>query len=116
MLQLPMSENHEQRYVIVGPDTYVGEGNDGGVATSTMSVLPTDGQLHAYSPAAGMLTVVSNQLIKSVVVYDMLGRVLLEHDMNLWNNEVTLPVPSGMCVVEAHLSNQTTLHQQAMVK
>lgn len=116
MLQLPMSENHEQRYVIVGPDTYVGEGNDGGVATSTMSVLPADGQLHAYSPAAGMLTVASNQLIKSVVVYDMLGRVLLEHDMNRWNNEVTLPVPSGMCVVEAYLSNQTTLHQQAMVK
>ena len=116
MLQLPMSENHEQRYVIVGPDTYVGEGNDGGVATSTMSVLPADAQLHAYSPAAGMLTVASNQLIKSVVVYDMLGRVLLEHDMNLWNNEVTLPVPSGMCVVEAYLSNQTTLHQQAMVK
>ena len=116
MLQLPMSENHEQRYVIVGPDTYVGEGNDGGVATSTMSALPADGQLYAYSHAAGMLTVASNQLIKSVVVYDMLGRVLLEHDMNLWNNEVTLPVPSGMCVVEAHLSNQTTLHQQAMVK
>jgi hypothetical protein len=117
VISVEMPLNHEQRYYIEGPDEYLGS-NEGGVATSTTNsaVSSAEHQLWAYSQESNSLTVCSSDIIQEVKIYDMVGHLLAHKSLDLFHSSVMLPVPVGVCVVEATLRNGTTLRTQTLVK
>ena len=121
VISVEMPQNHEQRYFIEGPDTYLGSGNTNGNGTST-SVHNTNGtsaSIHAYSQDKGQLTVTANQPIRELKVYSITGQ-LLSHPISTHNCQLSTvncqQLPTGVCIVEATLHNGTTLHTQAIVQ
>ena len=121
VISVEMPQNHERRYFIEGPDTYLGSGNTNGNGTST-SVHNTNGtsaSIHAYSQDKGQLTVTANQPIRELKVYSITGQLLSypisTHDCQL-STVNCQQLPTGVCIVEATLYNGTTLHTQAVVK
>ena len=121
VISVEMPQNHEQRYFIEGPDSYLGSGNSNGNGTSTAvdNTHATAASLHAYSQDKGQLTVVANQPIRELKVYSITGQLLSypisTHDCQL-STVNCQQLPTGVCIVEATLYNGTTLHTQAVVK
>ena len=120
VISVEMPQNHEQRYFIEGPDTYLGSGNTNGNGTSTSAhnTNATSASIHAYSQDKGQLTVTANQPIRELKVYSITGQ-LLSHPISTTScqlSTVNCQIPSGVCIVEATLYNGTTLHTQAVVK
>ena len=120
VISVEMPQNHEQRYFIEGPDTYLGSGNTNGNGTSTSvhNTNATSASIHAYSQDKGQLTVTANQPIRELKVYSITGQ-LLSHPISTTScqlSTVNCQIPSGVCIVEATLYNGTTLHTQAVVK
>ena len=62
------------------------------------------------------MLVTSDGLIQSVVVYDMLGRVVASKEQQLLSHEVRLNVPVGVCVVEAVMQNGMRQRERVIVK
>jgi uncharacterized MnhB-related membrane protein len=117
VLQVKMPANHEERYYVEGPDPY----NEGGdVTTSTTHPADGDGTngmlMYVYPEGNGKLLVTSDGLIQSVVVYDMLGRVIASKEQVLLAHEVALEVPVGVCVVEAVMQNGSRERVRTIVK
>jgi uncharacterized MnhB-related membrane protein len=117
VLQVKMPANHEERYYVEGPDPY----NEGGdVTTSTTHPIEDNGangvQMYVYPEGNGKLLVTSDGLIQSVVVYDMLGRVIVSKEQVLLAHEVALEVPVGVCVVEAVMQNGSRQRVRTIVK
>lgn len=116
VLELEMSLDHETRYFILGPD---GTTNDD-IATSTdRPVLPevdSPIQLWAYSVQSGQLQVNSNEIIKLVKVYDLTGRLMAQQALDLYGHSVTLSVPTGMCIVEATMRDNSKHYTQTLVR
>ena len=120
VISVEMPQNHEQRYFIEGPDTYLGSGNTNGNGTSTSvhNTNATSASIHAYSQDKGQLTVTANQPIRELKVYSITGQLLC-HPISTTScqlSTVNCQIPSGVCIVEATLYNGTTLHTQAVVK
>ena len=121
VISVEMPQNHEQRYFIEGPDTYLGSGNSNGNGTSTAvdNTHATAASLHAYSQDKGQLTVVANQPIRELKVYSITGQ-LLSYPISTHNCQLSTvncqQLPTGVCIVEATLHNGTTLHTQAIVQ
>ena len=120
VISVEMPQNHEQRYFIEGPDTYLGSGNTNGNGTSTSvhNTNATSASIHAYSLDKGQLTVTANQPIRELKVYSITGQLLC-HPISTTScqlSTVNCQIPSGVCIVEATLYNGTTLHTQAVVK
>ncbi len=117
IIQVEMPENHEERYYVEGPDPY----NDGGdVTTSTTHPIEDNGAnsvlLYVYPEGNGKLLVTSDGLIQSVVVYDMLGRVIASKEQVLLAHEMALDVPVGVCVVEAVMQDGSRQRVRTIVK
>ena len=117
VLQVERPRNHAERYYVEGPDPY----NEGGdVTTSTTHPIEDNGangvQMYVYPEGNGKLLVTSDGLIQSVVVYDMLGRVVASKEQQLLSHEVRLNVPVGVCVVEAVMQNGMRQRERVIVK
>ena len=120
VITVEMPQNHEQRYYIEGPDTYIGSNNDdnnGGVTSSTTQPSIMDEcQLSAYSPEVGVLVVNCNEIIRELKVYDMTGQLIAYKPLDLFHSSVNMSTPSGMCVVAATLRDGTTRYVPTLVK
>ena len=115
-LELDMPENYETRYFILGPDDTT---NDDISSSTDQPVLPqvdTPIQLWAYSAQSGQLQVNSNEIIKHVKVYDLTGRLVAQKALDLYGHSMTLSVPTGMCIVEATMRDNTKRRVQALVR
>ena len=116
VLELEMSLDHETRYFILGPDDTT---NDDISSSTDRPVLPqvdTPIQLWAYSAQSGQLQVNSNEIIKHVKVYDLTGRLVAQKALDLYGHSMTLSVPTGMCIVEATMRDNTKRRVQALVR
>ena len=115
-LELDMPENYETRYFILGPDDTT---NDDISSSTDRPVLPqvdTPIQLWAYSAQSGQLQVNSNEIIQQVKVYDLTGRLVAQQALDLYGHSMTLSVPTGMCIVEATLRDNSKHYTQTLVR
>ena len=115
-LELDMPENYETRYFILGPDDTT---NDDISSSTDRPVLPqvdTPIQLWAYSAQSGQLQVNSNEIIQQVKVYDLTGRLVAQQALDLYGHSMTLSVPTGMCIVEATMRDNTKHRVQTLVR
>ena len=115
-LELDMPENYETRYFILGPDDTT---NDGVSSSTDRPVLPqvdTPIQLWAYSAQSGQLQVNSNEIIQQVKVYDLTGRLVAQQALDLYGHSMTLSVPTGMCIVEATMRDNSKHYTQTLVR
>lgn len=115
-LEMDMPENHETRYFILGPDDTT---NDDISSSTDRPVLPqvdTPIQLWAYSAQSGQLQVNSNEIIKHVKVYDLTGRLVAQQALDLYGHSMTLSVPTGMCIVEATMRDNSKHYTQTLVR
>ena len=118
IISVEMPQNHEQRYYIEGPDLYQGS-TEGGVATSTTNPSANsqkEASFVAYSPSSSILNINCTHLIQEVVIYDLSGRTIAQQPLDLLHSSVSMPAPSGICVVKILLRDGTALYQQALVK
>ena len=114
-LELDMPENHETRYYITGPDRAT---NDDVTTSTTQPTVPQvdNNALWAYSSAKGELVVSSTDIIKEVRVYDLAGHLIAQEALSLWNSTVALSVPSGICIVEATMRDNSKHYTQTLVR
>ena len=114
-LELDMPDNHETRYYITGPDRTT---NDDVTTSTTQPTVPQvdNNALWAYSSAKGELVVSSTDIIKEVRVYDLAGHLIAQEALSLWNSTVALSVPSGICIVEATMRDNSKHYTQTLVR
>ena len=114
-LELDMPDNHETRYYITGPDRTT---NDDVTTSTTQPTVPQvdNNALWAYSSTKGELVVSSTDIIKEVRVYDLAGHLIAQEALPLWNSTVALSVPSGICIVEATMRDNSKHYTQALVR
>ena len=114
-LEMDMPTNHEVRYYIEGPDRTT---NDNVATSTTHPTVPQvdNNTLWAHSSAKGELVVSSTDIIKEVRVYDLAGHLIAQEALSLWNSTVALSVPSGMCIVEATMRDNSKHYTQTIVK
>ena len=113
IIERPAPQNHENRYYIVGPDrTSNGENTE----TAIPIIQPDDIQVWAYSEQAGEMTVCSNDIIQSVTVYDMTGRLIAHKALDLLYNQVSLPVGQGVHIAEVTLRDNSKHYTRTIVK
>lgn len=115
-LELEMPLNHETRYFILGPDDTTNEGVSSSTDQPVLPQVDSPVQLWAYSSQLGQLQVNSNEIIKQVKVYDLAGRLVAQQALDLYTHSMTLTVPTGMCIVEATMRDNTTHYTQAIVR
>ena len=113
IVSLPMPQNHENRYYIVGPDR-TSNGED--IVTDLPNVNQGDIHVWAYSEQAGNITVCSNDIIQSVTVYDITGRLVGHKTLDLLYNQVSLPVGQGVHIAEVTLRDNSKHYTRAIVK
>jgi hypothetical protein len=113
VLEVAMPQNHEARYYIDGPDTFVPGGD---IWSSTEDVKTSTNQVWAYSPSQGQLVVASNDIIKAVMVYDIAGRLIGYRELEMQYNSTTFDTPTGACIVKAVLRDNTEHYISALVK
>ena len=112
VLTLDMPFNHQARYYIVGPDrTSNGENTE----TAIPSVQDQENMVWAYSEQAGEMTVCSNDIIQSVTVYDIAGRLIAHKALDLLYNQVSLPVGQGVHIAEVTLRDNSKHYTRAIV-
>ena len=115
IVSLPMPQNHENRYFILGPDD---SSNGGIVSSTTQPTRPDEHAIHiwAYAPNQGELIVCSNDIIQEVKVYDVAGRLIAHQVPQLQYNTLTIPCPAGVCIVEATTRDRTQHYTRTIVK
>lgn len=112
VLTLDMPFNHQARYYIVGPDrTSNGENTE----TAIPSVQDQENMVWAYSEQAGEMTVCSNDIIQSVTVYDIAGRLIAHKALDLLYNQVSLPVGQGVHIAEVTLRDNSKHYTRTIV-
>ena len=113
IIERPAPQNHENRYYIVGPDrTSNGENTE----TAIPSVQDQENMVWAYSEQSGNITVCSNDIIQSVTVYDMTGRLIAHKALDLLYNQVSLPVGQGVHIAEVTLRDNSKHYTRTIVK
>lgn len=114
-LELDMPENHETRYYITGPDRAT---NDDVTTSTAQTTVPQvdNNALWAYSSTEGELVVSSTDIIKEIRVYDLAGHLIAHEALLLWNSTVALSVPSGICIVEATMRDNSKHYTQTLVR
>ena len=113
IVERPAPQNHENRYYIVGPDR-TSNGED--IVTDLPNVNQGDIQVWAYSEQEGNITVCSNDIIQSVTVYDIAGRLIAHKALDLLYNQVSLPVGQGVHIAEVTLRDNSKHYTRAIVK
>ncbi|MEE0920907.1 MAG: T9SS type A sorting domain-containing protein, partial [Paludibacteraceae bacterium] len=111
-LEMDMPLNHATRYFITGPD----QTTNSGVVTNTTNPNVAPLQVWAYSEQAGEITVRSNDIIQSVTVYDMTGRLIAHKALDLLYNQVSLPVGQGVHIAEVTLRDNSKHYTRTIVK
>ena len=113
IIERPAPQNHENRYYIVGPDrTSNGENTE----TAIPSVQDQENMVWAYSEQAGNITVCSNDIIQSVTIYDITGRLIAHKTLDLLYNQVSLPVGQGVHIAEVTLRDNSKHYTRTIVK
>ena len=113
IIERPLPQNHENRYYIVGPDrTSNGENTE----TAIPSVQDQENMVWAYSEQAGEMTVCSNDIIQSVTIYDITGRLIAHKALDLLYNQVSLPVGQGVHIAEVTLRDNSKHYTRTIVK
>ena len=113
IIERPLPQNHENRYYIVGPDrTSNGENTE----TAIPSVQDQENMVWAYSEQAGEITICSNDIIQSVTVYDITGRLIAHKALDLLYNQVSLPVGQGVHIAEVTLRDNSKHYTRTIVK
>lgn len=112
IIERPAPQNHENRYYIVGPDR-TSNGED--IVTDLPNVNQGDIHVWAYSEQAGNITVRSNDIIQSVTVYDIAGRLIAHKALDLLYNQVSLPVGQGVHIAEVTLRDNSKHYTRAIV-
>ena len=113
IIERPLPQNHENRYYIVGPDR---TSNGENIETAIPNIHPDDMQVWAYSEQAGEMTVCSNDIIQSVTIYDITGRLIAHKALDLLYNQVSLPVGQGVHIAEVTLRDNSKHYTRAIVK
>ncbi len=111
-IELELPANHETRYFLEGPDKFE-PGND--IWSSTENV---KGEINvwAYSPDNGQLVVTSNDILKSVEVYDLSGRLVADKELELQYNSTSLSIPTGAYIIKAALRDNSVHTLSSLVK
>lgn len=113
IVERPLPANHENRYYIIGPDrSSHGENTE----TSTQNIYQGDMQVWAYSQQEGEITVCSNDIIQSVNIYDLAGRLIAHKTLSLLYNQVSLPVGQGVHIAEVTLRDNSKHYTRTIVK
>ena len=111
-LEVDMPLNHATRYFITGPD----QTTNSGVVTNTTNPNVAPLQVWAYSEQAGEITVRSNDIIQSVTIYDITGRLIAHKALDLLYNQVSLPVGQGVHIAEVILRDNSKHYTRTIVK
>ncbi len=112
-LEVDMPLNHATRYYIIGPDrSSHGENTE----TSTQNIYQGDMQVWAYAQQEGEITVCSNDIIQSVNIYDLAGRLIAHKTLSLLYNQVSLPVGQGVHIAEVTLRDNSKHYTRTIVK
>ena len=111
-LEVDMPLNHATRYFITGPDRTT----NSGVVTNTTNPNVAPLQVWAYSEQAGEITVCSNDIIQSVTIYDITGRLIAHKALDLLYNQVSLPVGQGVHIAEVTLRDNSKHYTRTIVK
>lgn len=119
-IRIATPADHELRYYIQGsfpdsdnPDTPTGTDD---VPAMPNTVEPT---LYALSHTHGMATVVASESIIDICVYDLTGRTLLRRQSDAAHSlgaVLTLPLPSGVALIEATLSSGHQVQTKVIVQ
>jgi hypothetical protein len=115
-LEMDMPENYEARYFILGPDDTTNEDISSSTDRPVLPQVDSPVQLWAYSAQSGQLQVNSNEIIKHVKVYDLTGRLVAQQALDLYGHSMTLSVPTGMCIVEATMRDNSKHYTQTLVR
>jgi hypothetical protein len=113
VLTLDMPFNHQARYYIVGPDR---TSNGENIETAIPSVQDQENMVWAYSEQAGEMTVCSKDIIQSVTIYDITGRLVGHKTLDLLYNQVSLPVGQGVHIAEVTLRDNSKHYTRTIVK
>lgn len=110
---IPMPQDHELRYYIQGtyretPDTPTGD--------HTPASDHPDSNIRAFSGTTGSITVVADDPIREVRIFDVLGRLVNEVQPSVETALCTMNACSGMAVVEVVLRNGIKAKQKVLVK
>lgn len=113
-LEVDLPANHETRYFIEGPDEF--DPNGGGDIWSSTDDVQGDINVWAYSQGNGQLTVATNDILKSVEVYDLAGRLIADRTLDLQYSSTSIDTPTGACIVKAVLRDNSVHYLSALVK
>ena len=113
-LEVDLPANHETRYFIEGPDEF--DPNGGGDIWSSTENVQGDINVWAYSQGNGQLTVATNDILKSVEVYDLAGRLIADRTLDLQYSSTSIDTPTGACIVKAVLRDNSVHYLSALVK
>lgn len=113
-MEVTLPANHETRYFIEGPDEF--DPNGGGDIWSSTENVQGDINVWAYSQGNGQLTVATNDILKSVEVYDLAGRLIADRTLNLQYSSTSIDTPTGACIVKAVLRDNSVHYLSALVK
>ena len=114
LLKMEMPINHENRYYIEGPD----RGSNSDITTSTTHPTLEEGecQIWAYSPEQGKMVVGSNDIFKTITIYDLSGRVIVHKTLDLQFNSTSISVPAGIYIVEAIMRDNSKKFTKTIVR
>ncbi len=113
-LEVDLPANHETRYFLEGPDTF--DPNGGGDIWSSTDDVQGAINVWAYSQGNGQLTVATNDILKSVEVYDLAGRLIADRTLDLQYSSTSIDTPTGACIVKAVLRDNSVHYLSALVK
>ena len=113
-LEVELPANHETRYFLEGPDEF--DPNGGGDIWSSTENVQGDINVWAYSQGNGQLTVATNDILKSVEVYDLAGRLIADRTLDLQYSSTSIDTPTGACIVKAVLRDNSVHYLSALVK
>ena len=109
-----MPINHENRYYIEGPDRV--SNSDITTSITHPNLQEEDSQIWAYSPEQGKMVVGSNDIFKTITIYDLSGRVIVHKTLDLQFNSTSISVPAGIYIVEAIMRDNSKKFTKTIVR
>ena len=114
-LTLDMPANHEMRYYIQG--TYKEYDNNDPTHDEPVIVVDKDNQVVSiFSYTQGQATIVATSDIAAVGIYDIAGRLVQQHTLNILTPVLTIPAPAGVALVTVHLADGTIVQKKVIVQ
>jgi hypothetical protein len=114
LLKMEMPINHENRYYIEGPDRV--SNSDITTSITHPNIQEEDSHIWAYSPEQGKMVVGSNDIFKTITIYDLSGRVIVHKTLDLQFNSTSISVPAGIYIVEAIMRDNSKKFTKTIVR